>query len=73
LKDLSGWHLAVSESQPADMLRSQSISALSQHSSLFHKGLDAQMLFYPFKEQFNLPSGLVDCGNGGRSQREIIR
>jgi hypothetical protein len=32
------------------------------------KGFNLQILFNPFKKQFDLPSGFVDCGNGGGGQ-----
>lgn len=32
------------------------------------EGFDLQVLLYPLEEQFNLPSPLVDCGDGRGSQ-----
>ena len=36
------------------------------------KGLDLQILFDPFKEQLNLPAGLVDLSNCRCSELKII-
>ena len=36
------------------------------------EGLDAEMLFDPPEEQFDLPSALVEFGNGQRGKDEIV-
>jgi len=36
------------------------------------KGFDAQVLFDPFEEQFNLPTALVEFGNSECRQDEIV-
>ena len=36
------------------------------------EGLDAEMLFDPLEEQFDLPSAFVECGNGQRGKDEIV-
>ena len=36
------------------------------------EGLDAEMLFDPFEEQFDLPSALVEFGDGQRRKDEIV-
>jgi len=36
------------------------------------EGLDAEMLFDPFEEQFYLPSALVEFGDGQRGKDEIV-
>ena len=37
-----------------------------------HERADAQMLFYPTEEEFDLPAGLVDLGDLERRKREVI-
>src|SRR4030042_2774105 len=37
------------------------------------KGLDPQVLFDPFEEQFHLPAAFVDLGNRQRRKREVVR
>ena len=36
------------------------------------EGLDAEMLLDPFEEQFDLPSALVEIGNGQRRKDKIV-
>ena len=36
------------------------------------EGPDLQVLLYPLEEQFDLPSSLVDCGDGRCSQSEVV-
>jgi hypothetical protein len=37
------------------------------------EGLDPQVLFDPFEEQFHLPAAFVDLGNGQSRKREVVR
>src|SRR5438552_15993573 len=37
------------------------------------EGLDPQVLFDPFEEQFYLPATLIDLSNGKRRKHEVIR
>ena len=36
------------------------------------KGFDAQMLFDPFEEQFDLPAAAIELGDGQRRDREVV-
>ena len=37
-----------------------------------NEGFDAQVLFDPFEEQFNVPAAFVDCGDGLSGQIKAV-
>ncbi len=57
-----------------EQINTQRNPDLRQHCILAgaNERFDLQILFDPFKKQFNLPSGLIDVGNSLGSQFEIV-